>query len=162
MCEHIIKVVFTHTARKTTVIDISDLIVRQTFVLHASGNLVIRAEIIILYFGIEVGRIIFIPSPVTRHIKRRDQVGMPIFYLGQHLAEDIKQFVLIHRIFNKQIVAVVHLVPVDILESKEAIVLVHDMPKRLEIITGGRIIFRCFLTTEKKEETEGKEKRSQS
>ena len=79
--------------------------------------------------------------------------------LFRSFAEDIKQFVLIHRIFNKQIVAVVHLVPVDILESKEAIVLVHDTPKRLEIITGGRIIFRCFLTTEKKEETEGKEKR---
>ncbi|MBS6349097.1 MAG: FAD:protein FMN transferase, partial [Oscillospiraceae bacterium] len=32
----------------------------------------------------------------------------------KHFSEDIKQFVLVHRVFNKQIIAVIHIVPVHI------------------------------------------------
>ena len=44
-----------------------------------------------------------------------------------------------------------------ILEGKEAVILVHDTPKRLEIITGRRVIFCRFLATEEKEKTEEKD-----
>ena len=53
----------------------TNLIVRQTLILHSPGNLVVRTKIIVLYFFIEVSRIIFIPSPITGHIERRDQIG---------------------------------------------------------------------------------------
>ena len=44
-------------------------------------------------------------------------------------------------------------------EGKEAVILVHNTPKRLEIITGRRVIFCRFLATEEKEKTEEKEER---
>ena len=84
---------------------------------------------------------------------------MSVFHLGKHFSEDIKQFILVHRVFNKQIIAVIHIVPVHILEGKEAVILVHDTPKRLEIITRRRVIFCRFLATEEKEKTEEKEER---
>ena len=147
MHEHIIQVILADTTRETTVIDIADLIVRQTFIFHAAGNLVVSTEIVVLYFLVVVGRIIFVPSPVAGHIKRRNQVGMSVFHFRQHLAEDIKQLILVHRILDKQAVTIVHLVPIHFLILKKAVVFVHNPPERFEVVAGRRVVFRRFLTS---------------
>ena len=95
MQEHIIQITFAYPAGEITIVNITHLVIRQTFIFQSTGNFIICPQIILLYVRIEIirlisirtyrriicpqiillyvrieiSRIILIPSPVTGHIE---------------------------------------------------------------------------------------------
>ena len=90
MQEHIIQITFAYPAGEITIVNITHLVIRQTFIFQATGYFIICSQIILLYVRIEISRIILIPSPVTGYIELRKQIRMSVLQFRQHFTQYIK------------------------------------------------------------------------
>ena len=73
-----VEVALTYRYRKVAVIHIS-IVVFQNLILDATCAFVIEIQIVLVDDSFVVVHRIFLPNPVSRHIPRRNEVGVAIF-----------------------------------------------------------------------------------
>ena len=77
---------------------------------------------------------------------------MSVFQFGQHVAHYVEEAVLTHRVGDEHAVFVVDGIPIDAFEFEEAVVLIHDSPQILEVVTPRVVVFRIAVATGKKQQ----------
>ena len=82
---------------------------------------------------IEIVGIVEIPVPIARGVEIGVEVGMPILQLPEHVAQCIEERILVHRVGDQCGIALVYRIPIHLFIGEEAVVLIHDLPKRLKI-----------------------------
>ena len=128
-----IQVAVAHPIGEARIMYVADIL-GEYAVGEAPGLTVVEVEIILLnHPRLVVLGIIAPPFPVIGGVERSGEVGMAVAQLVEHTGTDIKQLLAGHRRIDLLAVAVMHLVPVDILVGEETVMFVEDSPQLLEI-----------------------------
>ena len=104
-------------------------------------------------------RIIFVESPVTAVVEASKEVDMTVLEFGKHIAQHLQLLIIGHARVETGRIDGMDRVPVDTFLLKEAVMLIHDLPQRLEIAQ--RRVFIHILIDARRERQGKKQERKQ-
>ena len=134
--EHVLEVAVANATGETLVHHIGN-VVWQYRVLQAAAYVIVCAEVLLAEVCVEVQRIVFLPRPVAAQVEARGDVHMTVLQFGKHLAQHFEELYARHLLPQLALVLRAYVCPADakllLLVREEAIALVDECPKRIEV-----------------------------
>ena len=146
-----VEVAVAYLVFKAAIVHIAQVIA-QDLVLDAAHVAVVEVEIVLVDDAAVVVHGILLPYPVARHVAARDEIGVPVFELLEHVAAQVEELAGAHARRQLGTIHVAHRVPVDVFVLKEGVMLVDDGPQGVEVALG--VVGKLLLLVAGREQQE--------